>query len=44
MAGVNQGAAAVLFMLNSQMLFEGNLNIVFERSGTVVPLKNFIKV
>jgi len=26
-------------LLNSQMLFEGNLDIVSERSGTVVPLK-----
>jgi len=39
MAGVKQETAADL--LNSQMLFEGNLDIVFERSGTVVPLKIF---
>jgi len=43
MAGVKQETAAVLFLLNSQMLFEGKLGIVSERSGTVVPFEYFKK-
>ena len=34
MAGVRQGAAAGLFNLTAKMLWEGNLDIVSERSGT----------